>query len=312
MIKKILVPVDGSENADKALELAVSMAKPNNAQLHLLHVVKHTEINKALLDYIRSEGINDTPYVVSEGYVENQIIGPAKFEAKRKGIEKIESTVLHGDPAEEIIDYAKDQEVDMIVMGSRGLGNVKGLMMGSVSTRVSHGADRTCVIVRTNPLDGKKILIVDDEPDVLETLEELLPMCDVTKAASFDRGKELLENQQFDMAILDIMGVQGYELLDIARDKKVIPVMLTAHALSPEHIVKSHKKGAAFYIPKDKMANMAIYLKDVLESRERGVNSWRRWIKRLGSYFDGVFGDDWRDRDKRFWDGFPYSNYEVF
>jgi CheY-like chemotaxis protein len=95
-----------------------------------------------------------------------------------------------------------------------------------------------------NRLDGKKILVVDDEPDVLETLEELLSMCDVSKASSFEEAKKLLEFEYFDLAILDIMGVDGFELLEIARERDVIAVMLTAHALSPENIVKSYKEGA--------------------------------------------------------------------
>jgi DNA-binding response OmpR family regulator len=69
-------------------------------------------------------------------------------------------------------------------------------------------------------LDKKKVLIVDDEPDVLETLKELLSMCEVTEAATFERAKELLETQVFDIAVLDIMGVDGYRLLEIARQKK--------------------------------------------------------------------------------------------
>ena len=104
-------------------------------------------------------------------------------------------------------------------------------------------------------LDGKRLLIVDDEPDVLETLEELLPMCDLVKAHSFNEAKERLEAEYFDMAILDIMGVDGYELLEIANRRKVIAVMLTAHALSPEDTVKSYKEGAASYIPKEEMTS---------------------------------------------------------
>jgi len=68
-------------------------------------------------------------------------------------------------------------------------------------------------------LDGKRVLIVDDEPDVLATLEELLPMCNVVKAASFEEAKELLTTQYFDMAILDIMGVDGYKLLEIGNKR---------------------------------------------------------------------------------------------
>jgi DNA-binding response OmpR family regulator len=58
-------------------------------------------------------------------------------------------------------------------------------------------------------LEGKRILIVDDEPDVLATLEDLLPMCVVTRASTFEHAKDLLEDHYFDMAILDIMGVAG-------------------------------------------------------------------------------------------------------
>ena len=64
-------------------------------------------------------------------------------------------------------------------------------------------------------LTGKRILIVDDEPDVLDSLADLLIECKVTKAANFEQAKDLLLNQYFDMAILDIMGVDGYELLKI-------------------------------------------------------------------------------------------------
>ena len=72
----------------------------------------------------------------------------------------------------------------------------------------------------TSFLNGKKVLVVDDEPDILEVLEELLEMCDVVTASTFEKAKELLESSDFDIAILDIMGVNGYGLLDIANKRK--------------------------------------------------------------------------------------------
>jgi len=155
-------------------------------------------------------------------------------------------------------------------------------------------------------LPGKRILVVDDEPDVLNTLEELLDMCDVVKASTFERAKELLETESFDMAVLDIMGVSGYFLLGIANAKKVIPVMLTAHALSPEHTVTSFRKGAAFFIPKEEMGDIEIFLNDVLEAKERGHNLWGRWLERLDGYYIKRFGPRWKDHDKDFWENFPY------
>jgi DNA-binding NtrC family response regulator len=157
-----------------------------------------------------------------------------------------------------------------------------------------------------NRLDGKKILIVDDEPDVLETLEELLSMCDVSKATSFEEAKELLEFEYFDLAILDIMGVEGFDLLEIARERGVIAVMLTAHALSPENIVKSYKEGAASYLPKEEMANISTFLEEILEAKEKGKHFWWRWLDRWGGYYDKKFGEDWKDKDKDFWDKFRY------
>lgn len=298
MIKNILVPVDGSEHARKAIEFAADLAKHNDVTVHLLHVAKRTEIPKELLDYMRAEGMRETPQAVYMRFVESNIIGPAKNEAKEKGVKSIEVTAVTGDPAEEIINYAKDQDVDMIVMGSRGLGSDQGFMLGSVSSKVCNAADRTCVIVRKRLLEGKRILIVDDEPDILETLEELLSMCGVTKASSFEKGKDLLETQDFDIALLDIMGVNGFELLRIANERKVIAVMLTAHALSVEDTLRAYKEGAASYVPKDKMANITTYLNDVLEAKEKGKHFWWRWLERFGSYYNKKFASEWKNKNK--------------
>jgi len=155
-------------------------------------------------------------------------------------------------------------------------------------------------------LNHKRILIVDDEPDILETLGELLPMCDVVKASSFDEAKNILETQYFDMTILDIMGVEGYKLLEIANERDVIAVMLTAHALTPEDTVKSYEEGAASYVPKEEMTNITTYLSDILEAKEAGKNFWWRWLDRFATYYDKKFGPDWREKDEDFWEKFNY------
>ncbi|MFO7986797.1 MAG: response regulator [Desulfatiglandaceae bacterium] len=156
-------------------------------------------------------------------------------------------------------------------------------------------------------LEGKKALIVDDEPDILDTLEDLLDMCEVVKATTFDEAKTALEGQSFDIAILDIMGVDGYRLLDIAKQQKIIPVMLTAHALSPEHTIKSYKRGAALYVPKDKMANITEYLEDVLEAISRNKSTWWRWLDRFATYYDQKFEEDPQWKDREFWKSFPFA-----
>jgi len=144
-------------------------------------------------------------------------------------------------------------------------------------------------------LEGKKILIVDDEADILEMLEEELVMCELSTASNFHEARDLLESQNFDMAILDIMGVRGYKLLEIANEKKVIAIMLTAHALSPNNVIRSRREGAASYVPKPKISDIHAVLVDILEAKEKGVSFWGRWHDRFGSYFDNIFGPNWNN-----------------
>jgi DNA-binding NtrC family response regulator len=155
-------------------------------------------------------------------------------------------------------------------------------------------------------LDGKKVLIVDDEPDVLETLKELLESCEIETASNFEEAEKKLHTQSFDIAVLDIMGVDGYRLLDISKRKNVIAVMLTAHAFSTDNTIKSFKEGAALYIPKEKMVDIATYLDDVLEAQAKGEHSWWRWLDRFANLYAKKFTPKWQDKDRDFWNKFPY------
>ena len=110
-----------------------------------------------------------------------------------------------------------------------------------------------------SPLQGKIILAVDDEPDVLDTLEELLDKCQVVKKTNYDDAAEYLNTGNPDLAILDIMGVDGFELLKISVEKKIDAVMLTAHAFSVESLKKSLDLGARAYLPKEKMADIVSF-----------------------------------------------------
>ena len=133
-------------------------------------------------------------------------------------------------------------------------------------------------------------------------------MCNIEKASTFEDAKALLGAKDFDMAILDIMGVNGYALLDIAKQKKITTVMLTAHALTPDNVVRSIKEGAASYIPKDEIANIAVFLSDILKAQEAGKSTWESWQERLpSSYFEKKWGAAWQDTDKAFWERFRAS-----
>ena len=133
-------------------------------------------------------------------------------------------------------------------------------------------------------------------------------MCQIQKAGSYTEAKRLLEEAYFDMAILDIMGVDGYKLLEIAQEKSVIGVMLTAHALDIQNIKRSYREGAASYLPKEEMQNISTYLNDILEAKEQGKHMWWRWFDRLGAYFSRKFGPNWEQEDKEFWDKLKYHD----
>ena len=157
-------------------------------------------------------------------------------------------------------------------------------------------------------LKDKKILVVDDEPDILAVLDELLNMCEIVKASTFEEAKSYLESQEFDIAVLDIMGVDGYGLLKIAIERNIPALMLTAHAFTPDNLVKSIKEGAASYIPKEKIAEIADYLLDVLNAKKEGQNPWITWQEKLPqSYFEKRWGAAWKDTDKEFWEKFRAS-----
>lgn len=150
-----------------------------------------------------------------------------------------------------------------------------------------------------SPLEGKSVLVVDDEPDVLETVTELLEMCDVTAAADFDTALNHLLNETFDIVVLDIMGVNGFDLLEKSVLRGFETVMLTSHAVTPDALKKSIKLGAAAFIPKEYMKDLEDILGNVLDGR--GTQLW--WRKNIGKdsgFFEKEFGQGWKEKDAFF------------
>jgi DNA-binding NtrC family response regulator len=145
---------------------------------------------------------------------------------------------------------------------------------------------------------GRRLLIVDDEKDVLDVLIDLLEVCKLDTALSFEEGKKLLLENDYDLAILDIMGVNGFELLKVANERNIPALMLTAHALSQENLMRSAKEGAAFYAPKEEMNQIATFVADVIQSIDKKKSPWERLLERLGGYYDRRFGGtDWREKE---------------
>ena len=152
-------------------------------------------------------------------------------------------------------------------------------------------------------IKGKRVLVVDDEEDILEVLAELLDICKIDTASSFEDARKMMLENDYDITVLDIMGVDGYELLKIANSRKIPALMLTAHALSSKNLKRSAEEGAAYYAPKDNISDIRIYIADVLEAIENDKSPWEKMFDRLGSFFDRKFsGPDWREKEKEFWD----------
>lgn len=153
-------------------------------------------------------------------------------------------------------------------------------------------------------LENKRILVVDDEIDILETLEELLHTANVDTASTFDAAVDLLKRREYHAAVLDIMGVQGFDLLEITSQKRIPTLMLTAHALTPENLRQSVERGADAYVPKDKIVDIPVFIADVLSARKEGKDPQASWYSFLTPAFDKVFGKGWRKSDADFWKEF--------
>ena len=163
----------------------------------------------------------------------------------------------------------------------------------------------------TQPLDDKKILVVDDEPDMVESLEELLEDTFlVDTASSFEEAVACLKNNTYDAAILDIMGVRGYDLLEATHALGIPTLMLTAHALSPDNLKKSIEMGADAYIPKHKMVDISMYVEDVLISRQDKKKNNFKWYTKFMPLFDKLFGEGWKDPEQEFWNKFDKKHVE--
>ena len=147
-------------------------------------------------------------------------------------------------------------------------------------------------------LKDKAVLVVDDEPDILDAIAEQLDMCRIYRAKDHEIALQLLAGFKFDIVILDIMGVKGFELLKKSVSKGFPTIMLTAHAMTPEALKESIKLGAVSFLPKEMMAELDTYLVDVITNSKKMV--WKNLLDKLSEYFDRQFGADWKEKDDFF------------
>lgn len=149
-------------------------------------------------------------------------------------------------------------------------------------------------------LNGKRILAVDDEPDILQLLgEEIIeaaPQCKFDQATSYEEAIRMMQSQSYDVIILDIMGVRGFDLLEMAVKRNARVAILTAHALIPEALKQSIKMGGRAYLPKEKMGEIVPFLEDIIEQSDP-LSGWANLLKKLEGFFNNRWGEKWQKEE---------------
>ncbi|MGI9494244.1 MAG: universal stress protein [Geminicoccaceae bacterium] len=176
MMERLLVALDGSAHSDKALEIATDLAETHGAELLLTHVMSSAPLSWAEREMAAAEYADElaswttTRTTVGGDELEGSghellmhysdlthhfrqtmgkhLLTSAKRKLVGRNIDSVQILLADGDPAETITGLAKDKKVDAIVIGSRGLSDIKGLFLGSVSHKVSHLATCTCITVK--------------------------------------------------------------------------------------------------------------------------------------------------------------------
>ncbi len=147
MYKKILVALDGSSHSLKATEAAIELAKQFNAALNLLTVTRPYKVSPKLRQYLEAENLLGEPKYVMDDMT-NAIITEAKALAEKANLKKVKAEVREGKPARTIVDYVHNNGIDLVVLGSRGVGEVESALLGSVSQKVSLLSECAVMIIR--------------------------------------------------------------------------------------------------------------------------------------------------------------------
>ncbi len=184
MIRTIVTPIDGSMHAQMALELSINLAAKYDAQLNLLHIgagdenVPEELYNAALKELKEAENSgretdippNKSQRIRAMQYMPKMLMRKARQEAESKGLNPTETIIDFGDAGERILHHANQLSADLIVMGSRGFGKLKDLVLGSVSHKVFNRAPCPCVTVHQKeaepgPVEIRSILAPTDGSD---------------------------------------------------------------------------------------------------------------------------------------------------
>jgi len=147
MIKKILVATDASAASNRAVTMAAYMAACHEAELLILHVIRDMQLPTLLKKAPELEEFANKREDILRQVAET-ILHEAEARARKGGATRVQTAIGTGDPASSIIGFTKRRNIDIIVVGTRGLGKVKELLLGSVSRKITNKAEANCLIVR--------------------------------------------------------------------------------------------------------------------------------------------------------------------
>lgn len=142
-MKKILVPVDGSENSAKAIEKAKSLAELYDSQVTLLYIINDTMISNPYV--VRNDYKAELSTVLSQ---QGDNILRSSLELFGPNSMRVNTVMKYGDPGNSIISYAEENDFDLVIMGSRGLNAISRIMLGSVSLKVLNHINISVLIVK--------------------------------------------------------------------------------------------------------------------------------------------------------------------
>jgi nucleotide-binding universal stress UspA family protein len=151
MKEKYLVAIDGSDHALKALDLAGKLAKATDASLRVIHVLREEHMPAGLEEFAASEGLEIEELQARRRFDRlygDRLVIDAANRLRNMGIKEVDTEVIDGNPAEEITRIAEREQADLLFMGSRGLSDFKGLVIGSTSHKVMNLAPCSCVAVK--------------------------------------------------------------------------------------------------------------------------------------------------------------------
>jgi CheY-like chemotaxis protein len=286
MYENILISLEESRFDMDAIESSIQLAEKHNGNITLLKtfdlqpLLKHDKQK----EYRNLKEKNDK-------YIEPVL---KKIQERNISCKVVE---MMGKSGMGICNYAENNPVDIVVMPLSD-NTKEGIINSFEEQYVFSHCSKQVLFVRSGVKDilrDRKILIVDDMPDMLDTVEDLLDMCVVHKAKDHETALKLIEMNKYDIVVLDIIGVDGFSILKKTVKMGIPSVMLTSNDLTKEALKKAAKLGASAFLPKEKVADLEIFLSDIIKNNGKPI--WEKLFERMSKYFEKELG--WSPTDER-------------